>query len=277
MGKAILLDGATGTMLWKMAGNNIPVWRYNIENPEIVYNMHKEYINAGSQIIFSNTFSANRDALKRYDRSVNDVVSEGVRIAKEAVKGTNTKVFLDVGPLTVLLEPYGDLEEDEALEIYEEQIGAGMKMHPDGIQLETFMDVELMKIAVRVAKKYDVPVFSTMTFEAVGKTLMGNSVETIVEELTELGVDGMGLNCSLGPKAAIPVIKRFLENTDKPVIFKPNAGLPTSPNNEPTEADALIFANDVYEAVKMGVGYVGGCCGSNPTYIKKLKELIEKG
>lgn len=273
MSKAIVLDGATGTTLWKMAGNNNPVWRYNIENPEIVYNMHKEYIDAGSEIILTNTFSANRLSLKTYERSVEEVVREGVKIAKRAALGTNVKVFLDVGPLTILLEPYGDLEEDEAREIYEEQIGAGMMEKPDGIFLETFMDIELMKIAVSVAKQYNVPVFSTMTFEAVGKTLMGNSVETIIEELTDLKVDGIGLNCSLGPKAAIPVIKRFVEGTNIPVIFKPNAGLPTGNSSE---TDAKEFANEVNEAIKMGVSYVGGCCGSNPQFIKELRLLVDK-
>jgi 5-methyltetrahydrofolate--homocysteine methyltransferase len=273
--KITLLDGATGTSLWEKASEQVAVWRYNLEQPEIVSEVHKEYIEAGSQIIYSNTFSVNATSIKNYDHTVEEVVAAGVRIAKEAAAGTDVKVALDVGPLTVLLEPYGDLEEDECEEIYEQIIRAGMAEGPDCIILETFMDVEMLRIAATVAKRYDVPVFCTMTFEKKGRTMMGNRIEDIVEILEEVGVDAIGMNCSLGPEAAIPIIEEFAQYTKLPLIFKPNAGLPVQ-NEDGTESapySAKDFAQDV-KPVLDKVAYVGGCCGSDPEYIRELRKII---
>lgn len=273
--KIFLLDGASGTCLWDKAQQNIPVWRFNIENPEIVVELHKEYIAAGSDIIFTNTFSANREAVEKTSYTVEQVVSAGVRLAKEAVKGTDVKVALDIGPLTELLEPYGDLEEDDAYEIYREQIGAGMKENPDLVVCETFMDIEMLKIAVSVANEYDVPVFCTMSFDKNGRTIMGNSVKDMVEQLSKLKVSAIGLNCSLGPDLALPVIAQFKEYTDLPLIFKPNAGVQTVKDGKTvTEFDVESFVSNVIPAIEHGAVYLGGCCGSNPEYIKTIKERI---
>lgn len=143
--------------------------------------------------------------------SVREVVRAGVKIAKEAVQGTETKVALAAGPLSVLLEPYGDLAAEEAAALYEEQLGAGMEEQPDCIILETFMDLEMMRVAATVAKRYGLPVFCMMTFEKSGKTMMGNSVQDIVDTLEPVGIDGIGMNCSLGPDLALPVIREFLK------------------------------------------------------------------
>lgn len=274
----VLLDGAGGTSLWNMAEScgfsKEPVWKYNVDHPELVKRLAEEYIAAGSQIIYTNTFGANGPAVaKSSDYTVAQVVSAGVRIAKEAAAGTGVKVALDIGPLSVLMEPYGDLTEEEAEEIFREQIGAGMEEHPDYIVLETFMDLEMLKVAARVAKGYDVPVLCTMTFEARGRTMMGNSVEDIVEELSALGVDGVGLNCSLGPVDALPIIREFARHTDLPLVFKPNAGKPLLGEDgtviSPYSADD--FAEDVTPVMDLVI-YLGGCCGSSPDYIRALKE-----
>lgn len=277
----LLLDGASGTHLWDMAEEQgfakDPVWKYNIEHPELVKSLAEEYIAAGSQIIYTNTFGANCHAVARSSTySVEEVVSAGVRIAKEAAAGTGAKVALDVGPLSVLMEPYGDLTEEEAEEIFREQIGAGMTERPDLIVLETFMDLEMLKVAAGVAKSYGVPVLCTMTFEARGRTMMGNRVEDIVEELSELGVDGVGLNCSLGPVDALPIIKEFAEHTDLPLVFKPNAGKPVLAEDGSVISpySAGDFANDVASVLDL-VTYLGGCCGSSPEYISVLKKAIE--
>lgn len=278
--KIILLDGAGGTTLWSMAESlgygKEPVWKYNMEHPEIVKQMAADYVAAGSQIILANTFGANGPAVKRSSGySVEEVVRAGVRLAREAASGTDVKVALDVGPLTMLMEPYGDLTEEEAEEIFREQIGSGMEEHPDLILLETFLDLEMMKVAARVAKSYGVPVFCAMTFEGRGRTMMGNSVEDIVEELSELGVDAVGLNCSQGPETALPVILEFAEQTDLPLIFKPNAGKPVLAADgsviSPYDADA--FVRDVEPALEK-VTYLGGCCGSSPDYIRALKARL---
>ncbi|MDD6159636.1 MAG: homocysteine S-methyltransferase family protein [Oscillospiraceae bacterium] len=275
-----LLDGATGTYLWKLAEEKgyakDPVWKYNVEHPELVSRLAKDYIAAGAEIILANTFGANGPAVSRSSGySVAQVVGEGVRLAKEAAAGTDVKVALDIGPLTVMMEPYGDLTEEEAEEIFREQIGAGMSEDPDLVILETFMDLEMLKVAARVAKSYGVPVLCTMTFEARGRTMMGNSVEDIVEELTELGVDGLGLNCSLGPVDALPLIRAFAEATDLPLVFKPNAGLPTLDENghETAAYSAQTFVSEVEPALEL-VRFVGGCCGSDPEYIRALRARL---
>ncbi len=277
----IFLDGAGGTRLWNMAEEKgyakDPVWKYNVDHPELVKRLAEEYIAAGSQIIYTNTFGANCHAVARSsDYTVEQVVSAGVRIAKEAAEGTGVKVALDVGPLSVLMEPYGDLTEEEAEEIFREQIGAGMTENPDLIVLETFMDLEMLKVAASVAKSYGVPVLCTMTFEARGRTMMGNRVEDIAEELEELGVDGVGLNCSLGPVDALTIIREFAEHTNLPLVFKPNAGKPVLAEDGTVVSpySAADFAEDVAPVLDL-VTYLGGCCGSSPEYIRVLREKID--
>ena len=278
----ILLDGAGGTTLWSLAEEKgyakDPVWKYNVEHPELVKQLAELYIDAGSQIIYSNTFGANGPAVARSsDYSVAEVVSAGVRLAKEAASGTGVKVALDIGPLSLMMEPYGDLTEEEAEEIFREQIGAGMAERPDLIVLETFMDLEMLKVAASVAKSYDVPVLCTMTFEARGRTMMGNRVEDIAEELSELGVDGIGLNCSLGPVDALPIIREFAEHTDLPLVFKPNAGKPVLAEDGSVVSpySATDFAEDVAPVLDL-VTYLGGCCGSSPEYIRTLRKTLEQ-
>lgn len=275
----VLLDGASGTAMWQAAEkrgiDKTPVWKYNIEHPELALQIAKEYVDAGSQVIQTNTFGANGPAVRRSSEySVREVVRAGVKIAKEAVQGTETKVALAAGPLSVLLEPYGDLTAEEAAALYEEQLGAGMEEQPDGIILETFMDLEMMRVAATVAKQYGLPVFCMMTFEKSGKTMMGNSVQDIVDTLEPVGIDGIGMNCSLGPDLALPVIRDFSKKTSLPLMFKPNAGLPVKAEDGTmiSPYDAQTFAKDVAPALEF-VGYLGCCCGSDAEYIRTLKEM----
>ena len=278
--RIVLLDGAVGTSLWEKATakgeENVAVWRYNIEDPDIVRELASDYIDAGARIILANTFGANRSAVSNTLYHVPDIVKAGVKLAKEAAAGTDVKVALSAGPLSQLLEPYGYLTEAEAREIYEEQIGSGMDEHPDLILLQTFMDVEMMRVAVSVAKQYNVPVFCAMTFEKVGKTMMGNSVSDILNTLEPLGIDAIGMNCSLGPDLALPIIREFSEKTELTLIFKPNAGKPILAADGKTQVPytAEHFAKETEPALDF-VKYVGGCCGSNPSYIRTLKPLVD--
>ena len=269
----ILLDGAQGTRLWELAERSgvkrESVWKYNIEHPELVEAVLREYAAAGSEIICANTFSANRPSVERESSySAAQVVRAGVEIAKRTLAGTNVRVALDIGPLPELLEPYGDLTEDEAAEIFDEMLASGVEAGADLIFFETFMDVEMMRVAAETAKKYGLPIICSMSFEKSGRTMMGNRVEDVVETLAPLGIDAIGLNCSLGPEQAVPIIRSFREFTDLPLFFKPNAGMPVAgqlTGNETPEqfADA---AAPVLELVR----YIGGCCGTNPDFIREI-------
>ena len=277
-----LLDGAIGTTLWAKAQahgwKKEPVWMYNIEHPEIVSELALEYADAGSDIILSNTFGANRPSVQRsssFDAA--QVTAQGVKLAKDAVRGRGIRVGLDVGPLSELMEPYGDLEEDEAAGIYAEMFEAGVGAGADLIFLETFIDLAMLRVAAEEAKKYGVPVFCILSFERLGKTMMGNSPEDMIEELEPLGVDAVGMNCSLGPDLAVPIIKKFVGKTSLPLLFKPNAGLPVlaADGSESAEFSAKAFADGIMPALDFA-DYVGGCCGSAPSYISELAGRIGK-
>ncbi|MBQ6475696.1 MAG: homocysteine S-methyltransferase family protein [Clostridia bacterium] len=278
--KITLLDGAVGTSLWHIAEANgvekVPVWRYNIEHPEFVEELTRNYLDAGSRIILTNTFGANEPVVKRSsDYTVEEVITAGVRIARKVLDGTEAKVCLSLGPLTQILEPYGDLEEEECAAIYRQMLDAGMSVGCDMIMVQTFMDLEMMKIAAAEAKKYGVPVYCTMTFEKNGKTMFGNSVQDTIDALTPLGIDGIGMNCSLGPDLALPVIREFAEKTDLPIVFKPNAGKPimSDDGTTSTEYSAQQFAQDIRPALEF-VDYIGGCCGSDPDYIREIRKML---
>jgi 5-methyltetrahydrofolate--homocysteine methyltransferase len=278
----VLLDGAVGTSLWAKAEargfKKDPVWRYNIEHPEIVAELAAEYADAGAEIILANTFGANGPAVKRSSSySTPEVVSAAVRILKEAVKGRNVKTALAIGPLSALMEPYGDLTEEETAEIYREMLEAGMKEGTDIILLQTFIDLAMMRVAAEEAVKFGVPVFCCLTFERRGKTMMGNSVEDMIEELEPLGVSALGMNCSLGPDLAVPVIREFVGKTSLPLIFKPNAGKPilAADGTASTAYNAKSFADELMPAMEF-VDYIGGCCGSDPSYIRELASRMGK-
>ncbi len=278
----VLLDGAVGTSLWAKAEahgwKKDPVWRYNMEHPEIVAELAAEYADAGAEIILANTFGANGPAVKRSSEyTTPEVVSAAVRILKDAVKGRNVKTALAIGPLSALMEPYGDLTEEETAEIYREMLEAGMKEGTDVILLQTFIDLAMMRVAAEEAVKFGVPVFCCLTFERRGKTMMGNSVEDMIEELEPLGVSALGMNCSLGPDLAVPVIREFVGKTSLPLIFKPNAGKPilAADGTASTAYSAKTFADELMPAMEF-VDYIGGCCGSDPSYIRELAARMGK-
>ncbi|MBQ3866961.1 MAG: homocysteine S-methyltransferase family protein [Clostridia bacterium] len=278
--KITLLDGAVGTTLWGLAEANgvakVPVWKYNVEHPEFVEEVVRRYVDAGSEIVLANTFGANGPAVKRSSNyTVHDVITSGVNAAKKVLEGTGVKLCLSLGPLTQLLEPYGDLEEEECAAIYDEMLDAGIGAGSDMVLIQTFMDLEMMRVATVEAKKYGVPVFCAMTFEKSGKTMFGNSVEDTIETLAPLGIDAVGLNCSLGPDLALPIIKEFSEKTDLPLLFKPNAGKPilSADGTTTTAYSAQQFAEDIKPALEY-VSYIGGCCGSDSSYIREIKKLL---
>ncbi len=275
----ILLDGAQGTRLWELAQNagvaRDSVWKYNIEHPELVAQVCREYAEAGSEIICANTFSANRLSVSRESTyGAAEVVRAGVEIAKKTLEGTKVRTALDIGMLPEFMDPFGDLEEDEVAGIYEEMLSAGVDAGADIIFLETFMDADMIRVAAEQAKKYSLPVVCSLSFEKNGRTMLGSSVEDIVELLEPIGIDGVGLNCSLGPDQAVPVIRAFRACTDLPLFFKPNAGVP-EPGQLTTGESPEHFAAQV-EPVLDIVSYVGGCCGTDPRFIREIGKLIGK-
>lgn len=279
--KSILLDGAQGTRLWTLAkeagGAREPVWKYNVDLPEVVKRMHQEYLEAGAGIISANTFSANRLSLKKDfpAYTVEQVVREAVAIAKDAAAPYGAKTALDIGPLPVLLEPFGTLEEDEAAEIFDEVLNSGVAAGAELIFFETFIDQEMMRVAAQTAKKYNLPVVCSMSFEKHGRTMLGNSVEDIIETLYPLGIDGVGMNCSLGPALALPMIREFSQKTGLPLFFKPNAGMPAQTPEGDTVYDCTPerFAAELAPAAAL-VRWLGGCCGTDPAYIRALKTML---
>ena len=278
-----LLDGAQGTLLWDRAAargiEKKSVWTYNLEHPEVVEEVCRAYKDAGSEIICANTFGINRLTAEREGHaSVKEVVEAAVGIAKKVLEGTDVRVALDIGPLPALTEPYGDLEEDETEEIFDKIVQAGADAGADCIFLETFIQLEMLAAAARAAKKSGLPVFCSMSFEAAGRTIFGVSVDDMLEELEPLGLTAIGMNCSIGPDQALPIIQEFAEKTDLPLFFKPNAGMPTadSDGNTTYSVKPEEFAEQAEKALETGrIGYLGGCCGTDPDFIRKLQEIIK--
>ncbi len=269
MANITMLDGAIGSILMEFCKEG--VFSCNINHPEKVIELHKRYINAGSDIIFTNTFCANRTMIGKYQ--LDEVISKGIELARQATEGTNVKVALDIGPLAERLEPCGDLKAQECAEIYREIIESAKDNLPDFVVLETFIDLEMLKIAASEACKLGVPMFCSMSFTEVGKTIMGNSVEDMVNAMKQYNVVAIGLNCSMEPKQSLPVAKMFKNYTDLPLFFKPNAGKPQFSKDGILYEDEHDFAKEMSPAFEFPNAFIGGCCGTEPQYIKKLCEI----
>jgi len=276
-GEYIFLDGAMGTMLQKYglkAGEKPDLM--NITAPGAVESIHRAYIEAGSDIISTNTFGSNADLLKDTNYSVTEIITAAVGTAKKACRGTSTKIALDIGPTGQLLEPYGDLEPERAYEMFKEMAVAGEKASVDLAVIETMSDLAELKAAVTaVSDNTKLPVFATMTFDKTGRTFMGCSVDDFVATAESLGVTALGLNCSLEPTEMIETVKRFAELTKLPLIVKPNAGLPDK-NDGSYHTGAVEFAKQMHEFKKIGVRIIGGCCGTTPDYIREMKKIFAR-
>lgn len=278
--KYVMLDGAMGTMLQKkgLKLGGIPE-AMNIESPDIIKEIHKEYVQAGSDVIYANTFGANSYKLTHCDYSVEEVISKGIKIAKEAVSevaGATTLVALDLGPIGQLLEPTGSLSFEDAYDIYKQQIIAGRDAGADVVVLETQTDLLEVKAAILAVKENsELPVFVTMTFEQNHRTFTGVSIASMARTLSLLGADAIGVNCSLGPDELLPIVEEMSKWTNLPLVVKPNAGLP-NPMTNVYDVDEFAFAKSMEKMAALGVKVYGGCCGTTASYISEVKNTLEK-
>lgn len=278
--KFLFFDGAMGTMLQNegMKTGELPE-ALNITNPEIIYNIHNAYLSAGSNIISANTFGANSLKLKNSSYTVDQIISEAVKIAKTSTKNfPDTYVALDVGPIGSLLAPLGTLSFNEAYEIFKEQVLAGVKAGADVILIETMTDIYEAKAAILAAKENsNLPVFCTMSFQNNNRTFTGTDVTTFVSVAEGLGVDVLGVNCSLGPKELQPIVDDLIKYSSTPVMVQANAGLPKYINESihydigPDE-----FSQEIKIMAEKGVAIFGGCCGTTPEYISSLIKSLEE-
>lgn len=274
--KTLFLDGAMGTMLQRagLKAGEIPEI-YNIIHPEIIADIHKKYIKAGANIITTNTFGANEFKLKNCKYGVEEVIGAAVSIAKK--EAINAFIALDIGPTGQLLEPMGELSFNRSYEVFTKQIKAGVKAGADLILIETMSDIYEAKAAVLAAKENcNLPVFCTMTFQENRKTLTGTDPLTMVNILQGLGVDAVGVNCSVGPKEMMEIVREILLYSRIPVIVQPNAGMPKLSGNQITyDITPEVFAGCMRDMAAMGVEILGGCCGTSPEYIERTVELLK--
>ena len=271
----LMLDGAMGTVLQQRGlppGGQPEL--LNLTEPELLASVYREYVAAGSRVVYANTFGANGLKLAKTGHAVAEVVRAAITVAKEAVAGTGTLVALDVGPLGELLEPMGTLTFERAYELFREMMEAGAGAGADLIAIETMTDLYETKAALLAAKEAtDLPVLVTMSFEADGRTFTGCTVASMAHTLEGLGADAIGLNCSLGPDKLAPLLKELCEHTRLPVVAKPNAGLP-DPVDGHYDMGPEEFARALLPCVEAGVSIVGGCCGTSPDYIRALSAAL---
>ena len=270
----LLFDGAMGTMLQGVGlkPGELPDLLC-LTDPDAVTAVHRAYVEAGSQVVTTNTFGSNRLKLEG-EAEVADVFAAAVACARAA--GARY-VAGGLGPTGELMDPYGDLEYEEAYEIFAEQARAAEAAGADLIIVETMADLTEAEAAVRAAVECtSLPVFATMTFAAHGRTIMGVSAAEAAEALDGFGASAIGANCSQGPIEMAPVIDEMLAATSKPVIVQANAGMPTLVDGVTGYSiDADEYVEAVGRIVDAGARIVGGCCGTNPDYIRGLAALIE--
>lgn len=274
--EVLFFDGAMGTILQSKgltAGELPEMW--NITRSEDIYDVHKSYVDAGADIISTNTFGANPIKLKGDTKLLEDIIEGGIAVAKRA--NPNGFVALDIGPLGKLLAPYGDLPFDDAYNAFSEVVKIGTKAGADLILIETMSDVYEAKAAVLAAKENsNLPVVLTFAFNENGRLLTGADIETVAHIFEGLGVDALGFNCGLGPQEMLSLIPKLSNATTLPIVVNPNAGLPVSVNGKTVfNVDSEEFARLQTEVFKSGAAILGGCCGTTPEHIRETAKLLK--
>ena len=272
----LILDGGMGTLLHGagLQSGEYPE-RWNVTCPEVIRQIHEDYLAAGSDVISANTFGAN--SLKFSEDELDSLVRAAIENARTAIGDLEDKyVALDIGPTGRLLRPLGDFDFEEAVEVFAKTVRLGAKYGADLIILETFSDSYETKAAVLAAKENcDLPIIVTNAYGADGKLMTGATPAAMVAMLEGLRVDAVGANCSLGPKQLEGVVDDLLANASLPVVLQPNAGLPRVENGKTVyDVDSEEFSSDMLEFARKGVRILGGCCGTTPEYIKKTVQKL---
>ena len=268
----LFFDGGTGSILQEKGlqpGELPETW--NLLHPDRILDLHRGYLEAGADIYNTNTFGANR---LKFPENLDEIVTAAVKLAKEARtqagRDDDAYVALDIGPTGKLLAPMGDLSFDDAVDIFGEVVRIGAREGADLVLIETMNDSYEAKAAVLAAKENcDLPVFITCVFDGSGKMLTGGTPESVVAMLEGLGVDALGVNCSLGPAQMIPIVERLVKAAHVPVLVNPNAGLPKSVDGRTVyDVGPEEFAGYMKQIAALGAAAVGGCCGTTPDYIR---------
>lgn len=275
----LFLDGATGSNLQRqgMPASVCPE-QWILEHRDIMMQLQRDFVAAGSHIVYAPTFTANRIKLREYglERQIRQMNRELVAVSKEAVGG---KAYV-AGDLTMTgeqLSPMGKLDFEELIDVYKEQIRYLVEAGVDLLVIETMMSLQETRAAVIAAKEVcDLAVMATLTFEADGRTLFGTDAATAAIVLESLGVAAVGTNCSTGPDKMVETVRRMAEVTGIPIIAKPNAGLPSLDGNGNTVYDmgAAEFGGHMRELISAGASVIGGCCGTTPEHIRAAKDAV---
>ena len=276
----IIFDGAMGTILQRLGldSNEVPEI-LNITHSEEITEIHKSYINAGCNVITTNTFGAGKVKLQNAEYSTDEIIRAAVRNAEKARKGASREIYiaLDIGPIGQLLEPMGDLSFEDAYDIFKEQVLCGVEAGADLILIETMTDLSEARAALLAAKENStLPVFVTMSFQGNGRTFTGCTPVSMAVVLSGMGADAIGINCSLGPEEMKSMVEDILRVSPVPVMIQPNAGIPSvSAGITKFPVATEEFSQCCQELIKKGVTIVGGCCGTDDSYIRLLSSLTE--
>ena len=277
--RIVILDGATGSALISMGmPDGVCTEEWVLNNPQKLLELQKGYVEAGCDIIYAPTFGANALRLRSYglEDQVERFNTEGVRLSKSIKK--EALVAGDISMSGDTLEPYGDLEYEELVDAYEQQITFLDKAGCDLLVAETIMDLNEAKAVLDAAGKVtDLAVMVSLTFEASQRTMFGNTPEDCAKELFDMGAAAVGANCSAGPEQMAPVIEKMAAAVDIPIIAKPNAGkpLPSLGNKTRYDIDAGSFAIMMTRLVDAGANIIGGCCGTDPEYMRQVVQLCD--
>lgn len=270
----LLLDGATGTQLFK-AGlpQGICVEKWILEHKDVLLKIQQDYVKAGSDCIYAPTFGANRLSLSKYGLA-DEVIKINTGLVALSKSAGARFVGGDMSPTGQMLLPYGDLEFDQLIAVYKEQAMALHQAEVDFFVIETMMSLSEVRAAVLAVKEVsDKPVIVTVTVDENGRTLSGNSVMSCLCTLQEMGIDAFGINCSTGPFELLAHIAKVAQYAKIPLIAKPNAGVPDAEGKVIlySPEDFALFAKS---ALKKGIGILGGCCGTEDSHIRAMKEIL---